>query len=399
MDFPEKLFVARSYVNHNQVTGYIIDATKSHTKAFETKKEKAEYWAKKNNLPSLWIDNVPTIGFSVVHKLTVHARETYFTIRHPEGFEFLVSAKNMNDLIINNDIVKGVFVEPMFFNNSLELINGKTKTFAKLVEKENKKEHQKEVVSKLKVGDGFRHNKEDYYYCGKVNAICIKKTKEFSFSDKSSKYHLVYNTTRGTYALNARLETYALEPSAALNVKTTVQDEIVKANAFWQNIQRNRSNPLCESNIPVLISDKSFKAQDLKVKYEEINPDDIMSNGRFNENVPFMCKVDEQAYRVFFGVKNNTTRSYYGRNGDYILQYTDTFERYSAYPVEIDANGIMTMDVDLNEHVSFGTWNGYRSPFFPPTENKTSSTRYYQEKPCHVQLSLSNKLYIGKYYL
>ncbi|AXC38832.1 UNVERIFIED_ORG: hypothetical protein [Escherichia phage CMSTMSU] len=112
-----------------------------------------------------------------------------------------------------------------------------------------------------------------------------------------------------------------------------------------------------------------------------------------------MSKVGDQAYRVFFGVKNNTTRSYYGRNGDYILQYTDVFERYSAYPVEIDANGIMTMDVDLNEHVSFGTWNGYRSPFFPPTENKTSSTRYYQEKPCHVQLSLSNKLYIGKYYL
>lgn len=399
MDFPEKIFVARSYVDHNQVTGYMVDATKSHTKAFETKKERAEYWARKNNLPSLTIDNEPIVGFSVVHKLTVHARETYFTIRHPEGFEFLVSSKNMNDLIINNDIVKGVFVEPMFFNSSLELINGKTKTFAKLVENENKKEVQKEIVANLKVGDGFTHNNEEYYYCGKVSAICIKKTKEFSFPDKSSPYHMVFNKTRGTYALNARLEGRELEPRALLNVKITTDDEIVKANEFWQSINSARHNPLGESNVPVLVHNKPFKAKDMKLKYDEINPDDIMKSGRFNENVPFMTKENEQAYRVFFGVKNNTTRSYYGRSGDYHIQYNDTFERYSAYPVEIDANGIMTMDVDLDTHVSFSTWNGYKSPFFPPNENKTSNTRYYQDKPCHVQLSLSNTLYIGKYYL
>lgn len=399
MDFPEKLFVARSYINHNQVNGYIIDATKSHTKAFETKKERAEYWANKNKLPSLYIDNVPTTGFCVVDKLTIHARETYFTIRHPEGFEFMISSKNMNDLIINNDIIKGVFVDPMFFNNNLELINGKTKAFAKLVDKENKKEKQKEIVAGLKVGDGFTYNKEDYYYCGKVHAICIKKTKEFAYPDKSSVYHLVFNSSRGTYALNQRLDNYKLEPRALLNKKTTTDEEIKLANEFWQSYRTNRHNPLGESNIPVLVHNKSFKAKDLKMKYEEINVDDLMNNGRFNENVPFMTKDNEQTYRVFFGVSNNTTRSYYGRSGDYTIHYNDKFERFSAYPVQIDDNGIMVMDVDINTHSSFSTWNGYRSPFFPPNERKTSSTRYYQDKPCHVQLAISNPLYIGKYYL
>lgn len=398
MNFPEKIFVARRFVSGDQVDGYIIDATKMHTKAFENKKERVEYWARTNNMPSLILDNEPKKGFAIVQKLIHSGRDTYFVCRHPEGFEFNITANNMLDLITHNDIVNGVFQDAMFFNNNLELINGNTKTFAKMQEKQEKAEERKSVVGELKVGDGFLYNKKEYYYCGRVHALCLKKTKEFSLPNKSSFYHMVYCIADGTYGVCASLDRYELTPRALHNVKTTMEAEIVKANAYFNTYQMRTENALGECNKPVLISTKSFKSTDMKVKYTEITKD-VLVNGRFNENVLFMTEQNGQKYRVFFGISDNNSRNSYGYyRHDYSIAYKGDFEKYCGYPVEVDANGVMSMDVDIDEHTSFNTWRGYNSPFYPPTKRYSNNTSESNKKPM-VHISTDCPIFYGTYYL
>lgn len=395
MDIPNKLYVARRFVSGDEIVGYVIIADKEHTKAFQTKKDKYD---KYGNMPSITIDNTPQKGFAVVQKLNTYARETYFTVRHAEGFEFQISAKNMNDLIMNNNIINGVFQDSMYFNSSLELINGNTKTFARMEAKAKQEEERADTVASLKTGDGFKYGNNEFYYCGEVHALCVNKTKDFALTDKSSKYHLIYNSTEDYYVINDKMEKRDIKVLASLNKKVTLEDEIKKANEQFQTPVKHKSVSLHEYANPVLISSKSFKKKDLKLKYEEID-----SVGRFNENVVFMTKETkndvETTYRVFFGLNTSTYQSSYYRNDDYHIVYDGAYDVYCAYPCELDENGIMSMDVDINDHKSFSTWRGYQSPFYPPTKKYDSYRNNYSNTKPMKQVSKTNKLYVGKYYI
>ena len=82
MKFPEQLYVARKYVSSERVEAMVTDATKTHTKAFETKKERLDSWASKagsKELPSIFIENKPTIGFSIVKMVYSYNRDTFFS--------------------------------------------------------------------------------------------------------------------------------------------------------------------------------------------------------------------------------------------------------------------------------------------------------------------------------
>lgn len=406
MNIPEKIYVARRFVSGDQVDGYMLDATKEHTKAYKTKKDRADGWAKNHRMPSLMLDNVPTKGFAVVQKLNNYNRETYFTVRHPEGFEFQISANNMNDLIAHNDIHKGVFQDEMYFNENLALINSNTKIFSKMKDKQEQADNRKEVVNNLKMGDGFKYGKDEYYYCGKVHAICLKKTREFTFTNKSSPYHLVYCITTKTYTLNNKLHERELVPKALLNAKINLDDEIIKANLFYQNhMNRPKGIPLNEYNVPVLIHNKSFKSTDLKLQYEEINANDMIGSGQFHENIVFMTKKDDQYYRVFHGLaersRGTSYYSSYNRDDFSIVSSGSSFEFLGTYPVEIDDNGVMTMDVDLDEHISFSTWRGWQSPFYPPTLKYESNPRNSYAGLARMPRIGINEctLYKGKYFI
>lgn len=408
MNFPEKIYVARRFVSADEVIGYMVIADKEHTKAFQTKKEKVDKWCKgQYGMPSLTIENKPQKGFAVVQKLSIYSKETYFTIRHAEGFEFNISAKNMQDLIMNNNIINGVFQDPLFFNDSLELINENTRTFARMEQQAQKEQERAETIAALKTGSGFQYGGQDYYYCGEVNALCVNKTKDFALVEKSAKYHLIKNVTENAYIINAKMEKRDIKVLASLNVKIDLEDEIQKANEFFQSPVKRRYTTLAEGNEPVLISSKSFKRKDLKVNYEQIDME-TLPNSYFNTNVLFMTKetkpVDstEIAYRVFFGRNvSGGSRGYsYYRYDDYTIVYEGSFEHYCAYPCTINENGIMEMDVDINKHKSFSTWRGYNSPFYPPTKKYQGHDRNgYKDTVPMSSVEKTNKLYIGRYYI
>lgn len=408
MNIPEKIYVARRFVSGDQVDGYMVDATKDHTKAYQTKKDRADGWAKHRNMPSLMLENIPTKGFAVVQKLSSYNRETYFTVRHPEGFEFQISAKNMNDLIAHNDILKGVFQDEMYFNDNLELINGNTKIFSQMKDKQEKADNRKEIAAALKPGDGFTYGNSEFYYCGKVHAICVKKTREFSVTNKSSPYHLVYSITDKAYTINTKLHEKELVPKARLNVKIKTDDEIIKANEYFNNhMNRPKSILLNEYNVPVLIHNKSFKSTDLKLKFDEIKATDMMgAGGQYHENIVFMTEKDGQSYRVFHGIaerqKGSGYYSSYNRDDFSIVTSGSSYEYFGTYPIEIDDNGVMSMDVDIDTHVSFSTWRGWQSPFYPPTLKYDSYSRSnsYSSLPQMPRISINEaKLYKGKYFI
>lgn len=407
MNFPEKIYVARRFVSADEVVGYMVIADKEHTKAFQTKKDKVDKWCTgSHGMPSLTFENKPQKGFAVVQKLTTHQRETYFTVRHAEGFEFNISAKNMQDLIMNNNIINGVFQDPLFFNNSLELINENTRTFARMEKLAQQEQERAETIASLKIGSGFQYAGNDYYYCGEVNALCVNKTKDYALVEKSSKYHLIKNVTANAYIINAKMEKRDIKVLASLNVKIDIETEIKKANAYFQNPTKRNHETLSEGNDPVLISTKSFKRKDLKVNYEEIDINKIQ-NFYFTSNILFMTKetkpIDktEITYRVFFGRNTSSSQGYsYYRYDDYSLVYEGSFEHYCSYPCTLDSNGVMEMDVDINQHKSFSTWRGYNSPFYPPTKKYQGSDRNgYKNTVPMSSVDKTNKLYIGRYYI
>lgn len=402
MKFPEQLYVARKYVSSERVEAMVTDATKTHTKAFETKKERLDSWASKagsKELPSIFIENKPTIGFSIVKMVYSYNRDTFFTVRHPEGFEFYIPASNMNDLIANNDIIKGVFQAPLYFNDKMELINESTSLFEKMKKEEEKQSERKDFVQTLKVGDGFTYKDNDYYYCGRVHAICMMKSKEYSIPEKSSLYHLVYNISKKHYVLNTKLDKYTLAPKALLNTKTTIDKEIAKANAEIYESKDKLSDYLSDSLKPIVMAEKPFKKTSLKIRYEKIDVKDIFNKTkRFNSDLIYKVHKDGQDYRVFVGLKATAYDRYSYNRNDYSLIYYGEFDVFAGTEVDIDENGIMTLDVDLDKHSSFGSWNGYQSPFYPPTKKYSSSNSYADRKQM-VHLSTDLELFVSHYYL
>lgn len=401
MSIPSKLYVARSYAGTDKINGSIIDATKDHTKAYQDKKSRVDQRHRHNTLASLELDNVPTKGFSVVKQYSYVSRECFFSIHHPRGFEFSISVQNMIDLIANNNIINGSFVDEMYFDDKLQLINSNTEAFEKMKKREEIKEKNKNTKENLKCGSGFVYLKNEFYYCGKVHAISVHANKDYALTDKSRSYDLVYDIGKKLYSLCNDLSKYQIEQRALLNTKTDLETEVQKANTYFQSTVKKEYAPLSDQREPVLIHTKSFKKSDLRIQYNDISYSE-MSNGvnYFCSNLLYLAEYNNNTYRVFFGLNKNYKPGVYRHySNDYDIINSGNFEIYCAYPCTVSEN-TLEMDVDINSHYSFAMWGAYKSPFYPPSKRYDAYSTSYKNKKELIHLDPSNTvLKVGRYYL
>ena len=306
----------------------------------------------------------------------------------------------MCDLIANNTIVNGEFQDEMFFNHSRELINAKTKTYAKMVEKKEAEEERKNFADSMQPGDGFvvESCTTEYVYFGEFHAICENKNKELNYAAKSSKMHLIKNLSTGQYILRSKMSDRNLRMSAKSNCKFDRNIVMEEANAQARDgnftVNGNHYEILNDHRIPILIADKPFKFTDLKVKYQTVP---MSSIGNLVNSVIYLADKNGETHRVLTGLSENNNRSSSYYHNEYTVRTKVLGMDYlCTYPCELDENGHVSMGVDMTEHKTFGTWH-YCSPFYPPFKRYYSNSGY-KGVPT-TRLPLPENITVGYYTL
>lgn len=404
MDFPKKFYVARVRrgTGLDEVLGYMVEADKEHTKAFEKKKSSADRWASgSNRLDPIYVDNEPKTGFVMVTNVSRYSTSNVvWRCRHPEGFEFEITSSNMCDLIANNTIINGEFQDAMFFNHSRELINAKTTTYAKMVEKKEAQEERKNFADSIQPGDGFstEYSKDEYVYLGEFHAICENKNKELNYAAKSTKMHLIKNISTGQYLLRSKMSDHNLQMSAKSNCKFDRKTVMEEANAQARDgnfkVQGSHFEPLDDHRIPILIAEKPFKFSDLKVKYQSVP---MSSIGNLVNSVIYLSEKNGTQYRILTGLSENNNRGYSYYNDDYTIRTKVAgMHKLCGYPCELDENGHVIMDVDMSLHKTFNNWH-YSSPFYPPHKRYQHNSGYKGVQT--TRLEMPENITVGYYTL
>lgn len=374
MNVPSKFYVARQFRSTEEILGFMVPADKEHTKAFEKRKLSADKWAG-NSLPAIYITNEPKTGYSLVtNKSRYSTSNVVWRIRHPEGFEFEITSPNMCDLLANNTIVKGVFQEPLFFNESRELINENTSTFTKDKAANEKAEQIKEAMKALEPGMAFRvedrkGNKTVYSYLGKFHFICNGLNNTNKIPEKSTLLHVVQNlSTKEFFVKNdMKFEFIRMDHEDVTVDRPKIIDEMrIQFRNHTKHARPMWSDSMDENRTVLAVADKPFKRDEMSVHWESIKVDDM---GVMHDNFVYKYNNNSTELRVFgFMELYSNGYNHYTQSNKYVSDKISSacFEMF-GYPCELNENMMPVLDLDISEHTGFGYYG--KSPFATPCKS------------------------------
>ncbi|AMM43664.1 hypothetical protein FDG95_gp099 [Pectobacterium phage vB_PcaM_CBB] len=372
---PEKFYVTRVYRSAEEVLGWMVVADKEHTKAFQEAKRKADAWATPYHrhgqtnpdpgMEAIYVDNTPRKGFRMVTNVSRYSTSNVvWRIMHPEGFEFEITSDNLCDLLETNTIIEGEFQDEMFFTHNKKLVNEKTKLFADLIEREEKKKELKEKAKDMPLGTRliYKHYKGNrtFMYCGKAHAITVNANKPFQLSAKSSLRIVVKEISTGQYhmlsSVSSDYEIIEQFGDDAIDINEVVQqmNEQIK-NSTKQHMKYYHNGYVPNEVIPITTSVKPFKREQLKLEYTPVDPKTIQYiNGD---------KVFLYDNAMIFGFAWCNTQ-HYGRSWQetadasyYSSHHTMTHLR--TYPIAgVNENGYPVLDIDISGHKTIGYGRG-----------------------------------------
>lgn len=365
MGLPTKFYVTRILRSNEEVLGFMVVADAEHTKGFQKKKESADKWARGSKLEPIYTDNIPKTGFQMVTNVSRYSTSNVvWRVRHPDGFEFEITSDNFMDLIETSTIEEGLIKEELFFTENRKLVSTKTKLFADMIKKEEKKEQQADLLSEFKEGDLFELEdstitKDQYRYCGKYHMIVMNKNRELCIPEKSSKKEVIQNMTSGAYHIRSKISDFPIKKVGSVDVdRNLVQLELndVLRQPF-KSVSRSYDILADYYELFVCGNDKPFKLSDCTVDYVDIDPKTI----RKDINRYFMyIEHNGKIMRVLGAYK--IQRGYYSGDKEPTGNWWEAKGLFT-YDAELQENGQLVMHgVDLNQHQSFGTWRN-KTPF------------------------------------
>ncbi|ECV9084048.1 hypothetical protein AAGG91_002884 [Salmonella enterica] len=372
MSLPKKFYVARCYRSTEEVLGFMVVADAEHTKAFQKKKETADRWARGSGIDPFYVENTPQTGFQMVTNVSRYSTSNVvWRVRHPEGFEFEITSDNFMDLIETSTIIEGVIQEELFFTENRKLVSEKTKLFADMIKKEEKKEQQAQLLSDFKEGDLFQFDDDNYrntfsdtyQYCGKYHVLVMNKNKPLCIPDKSSKKEVVLNTKTGKYYIRTKIASQAIRKvghqaidreSVVEALNTTLRDPFKSYKSGGWDVMDDHYKLVVAGN------EKPFKLADCTVEYTDIDPKAIRT---YIDQYFAYFEHNGKIMRVL-GACSNYTGYYSTRNKKNLQESWSSADEMFSYNAELLENGQLHMpEVDLTTHQGF---SGYRSesPFY-----------------------------------
>ena len=360
---PEKFYVTRVYRSSEEVLGWMVVADKPHTKAFQEAKLKADAWAtpyslsKTPAMEALYVDNTPRKGFRMVTNVSRYSTSNVvWRIMHPEGFEFEITSDNLCDLLETNTIVEGEFQDELFFTHNKKLVNEKTKLFADLIKREEKKKELKEKAKEMVVGTHLTFANLTFMYCGKAHAITVNSNKPFQMSAKSSLRIVVKELSTGEYhMLSSISDDYKITEQYSdvdIDINVVVQElnEQIKKTT-QKNLNYYDTGYTPNKVIPITTSVKPFKREQLKIEYTPVDPKTIEY---INGDKVFLydnSMIFGFAWNSQYNWQETSNAAYYGTS--------NTITHLRTYPISgVDEKGMPVLDIDISEHKHIGYGRG-----------------------------------------
>lgn len=399
---PEKFYVTRVYRSAEEVLGWMVVADKEHTKAFQESKKKADAWATpytrygqttpEPGMDPIYVDNTPRTGFRMVTNVSRYSTSNVvWRIMHPEGFEFEITSDNLCDLLETNTIVEGEFQDELFFTHNKKLVNEKTKLFADLIAREEKKKEQKEKAKEMFIGTTLIYNhyngNRKFQYCGKVHAITVNANKPYKNSTKSSLRLVVKENSTGKYHLLSSISNDFTvidqyehddidinEVSLAINEQIKTNDSVHKK--YWH------TGYIPGEIIPLVTSTKPFTKEQLHVVYKEISTDN------------FSCITTDKVYlynhSMIFGFAWRGSYSYEESHDTDYYKTNYKITHLRTYPISgYDEKGNPTLDIDISEHKYIGSG---RESIFNSIRNEYSGSGHKLNT-----VDIPNTIMVGHY--
>lgn len=394
MKLPKKFYVARQYRGSEEIIGFMVNADNENTKAYEKKKDSADRWSKnyggKATLEPIYIDNTPRTGFQMVTNVSRYSTSNVlWRVRHPEGFEFEITSGNMCDLLATNTMINGVFQEELFFTENKMLVNTNTQLFADMLEKQEKEDTQKQAVSELEPGNAIRVKNrsdtdyEDYQYLGKYHVITVGLNTPLHNSAKSSLIHVFEDLSNHEILTKTKID-FEFSRIDFKDIEIDRKEQVKRINNYFRHVYDSsapyKSKVMYNDKVPVLASDKPFKREDMGVHYDVVNT----GNGFvISDHKLYKIEHGGTVYRVFG--YTYTSRNYYGRSTYISYKQTSECEKIFMYPVVLNDNGSMEIDVDLSEHYGFSSYRT-RTPFRTPGQNYGSKDMLGLDIPSQISV-------------
>lgn len=353
---PEKFYVSRVYRSVEEILGFMVVADNESTKAFQKAKDRADRWTRSNTnqLTAIYVDNKPRSGYRLVTNVSRYSTSNVvWRIMHPEGFEFEITSDNMCDLLETNTIVEGEFQDELFFTHNRKLVNKKTKLFAEMIRQEEKKKATIEKVKVLEPGSlisvpkqySNKQAPDKYVYCGKFHSITVNSNKPMIVGSKSSSRHVVRDISTGNYyCLSKIFDTFTAlghyEDIERVKVIKEFNEQIRSDKV--QKMRYYQSEYVENSVDPLLINDKTFTKDKLKMEFINLSMNDI----KVISNTKIYVYNNQ---RIFgFGFMNNS--GYFNvsedKNG-----YSTVSTKLLVYPISsVNEQNIPQISVDLSGH-------------------------------------------------
>lgn len=366
---PEKFYVTRVYRSAEEVLGWMVVADKEHTKAFKDAKVKADAWAtpyrrygqttEDPGMEPIYVDNKPRKGFRMVTNVSRYSTSNVvWRIMHPEGFEFEITSDNLCDLLETNTIVEGEFQDELFFTHNKKLVNEKTKLFADLIAREEKKKEQKEKAKEMFIGTRlvYEHYKGNrtFIYCGKAHAIAVNNNKPFQLSAKSSLRFVVQEVSTGHYHMLSSISDDYKIVEQYENDNIDMSDVVQKFNEQIKDSTKKKSqyyDPgyIPNAVVPIFTSVKPYKREQLKIEYNPVDPKEIQYIGGDKIYLHNNSMIFGFAWNGTYSWEETSDQSYYGTH--------HTMTHLRTYPIAgVDDTGYPVLDIDITNHRQIGSY-------------------------------------------
>ncbi|WEM33167.1 hypothetical protein EJP02_106 [Escherichia phage EJP2] len=407
MKLPTEWYVARSMNSTEEILGFLVDASSKTSKTFESKKEKADYWARNRTsngkLEGIYVSNEPQEGFQIVTNVgRYRTKNVLWRVWHPEGFEFEITSDNFCDLLQTNTIIDGEIQGKLFLTSDKKLVNEKTKLFADRIAKEEKANNINASVKELKIGQGIRietvskSTSPDFIYMGKVHCISTHANYKYRIKDKSSLVHVLKRVIDGAYFLTAKI-THDFIRVDQYDVKITPAEVCKEVNAYFKdvfdynNAAMTHLCPVYTYVTPLCVSPKPFKKDDMHIEFTQVPGNSIT---RFDGSTQIRYEQDGEQYWVFGYLRPSKNTSYDSHVYNIVLTTSTGATKIFMRKCTVNEHGVLNPNAELGNMYNFT----YCTEFYSPC-SRHMPTSELDGKKCLVRIDIPEFLEVGHYTL